>query len=124
MAFEPLAGDGVDAAFGRRGYDLVTAFAQNRDALRANQAGATDNDDLHGLPPVDDWRPLSNAKPNFYDLSNPRTSRQCFSFTWVPVIVAVRVNPWLRVYYQRLRASVKRPKVAMIAAMRKLLADV
>ena len=48
--FEPLAGDGVDAAFGRAGDDLVTLFAQNGDGLRADQAGAPDNDNLHGLP--------------------------------------------------------------------------
>ena len=40
---------------------------------------------------------------------------------WMPVLVAIRVNPWLRTYYQRLRAAGKRPKVAMIAAMHKLL---
>jgi hypothetical protein len=39
----------------------------------------------------------------------------------MPVLVAIRVNPWLRAYYQRLRAAGKRPKVAMIAAMHKLL---
>ena len=30
--------------------DLVTLFAQNGDGLRADQAGAPDNDNLHGLP--------------------------------------------------------------------------
>jgi len=34
---------------------------------------------------------------------------------------AVRRNPWLAVYYQRLRAKGKLPKVALLAAMRKLL---
>jgi hypothetical protein len=48
--FEPLAGDGVDAAFGRGGDHLVAALAQNGDGLRADQAGAADDDDLHGLP--------------------------------------------------------------------------
>src|SRR5947207_15821758 len=58
--FEPLAGDGVDAAFGRGGDDLVAALAQNGDGLRADQAGAADDDDLHGLPSlVDDWKPLN-----------------------------------------------------------------
>ena len=47
--FEPLAGDGVDAAFGRGGNDLVAALAQNGDGLRADQAGAADDDDLHCL---------------------------------------------------------------------------
>jgi hypothetical protein len=34
----------------------VATLAQNCDRLRANQAGAADDDDLHGLPSlVDDW---------------------------------------------------------------------
>jgi transposase len=40
---------------------------------------------------------------------------------WMPVLVAIRVNPWLRAYYRRLREAGKRPKVAMIAAMHKLV---
>ena len=40
---------------------------------------------------------------------------------WMPVLVAVRRNPWLRAYYKRLREGGKPPKVALIAAMRKLL---
>src|SRR3979490_1774217 len=56
---EPLAGDAVDTALGRGGNDLVAALAQNGDGLRADQAGAADDDDLHGLPSlVDDWRTL------------------------------------------------------------------
>jgi transposase len=43
---------------------------------------------------------------------------------WMPTLVAVRRNPWLRAYYQRLRARGKLPKVALIAAMRKLLAAI
>ncbi len=40
---------------------------------------------------------------------------------WMPTLVAVRKNPWLRAYYERLRANGKPPKVALIASMRKLL---
>lgn len=40
---------------------------------------------------------------------------------WMPVLVAVRKNPWLRAYYTRLRDAGKPPKLALIAAMRKLL---
>jgi transposase len=40
---------------------------------------------------------------------------------WMPTLTAVRKNPWLRAYYQRLRRAGKLPKVALIAAMRKLL---
>lgn len=40
---------------------------------------------------------------------------------WMPTLTAVRRNPWLRAYYLRLRANGKLPKVALIAAMRKLM---
>jgi len=40
---------------------------------------------------------------------------------WMPVLTAVKRNPWLRAFYQRLRAAGKPPKPALIAAMRKLL---
>lgn len=39
----------------------------------------------------------------------------------MPTLSAVRFNHWLRVYYQRLIARGKLRKVAIIAAMRKLL---
>ena len=40
---------------------------------------------------------------------------------WMPVLSAVRCNPWLRAHYQRFIANGKLPKVAMVACMRKLL---
>lgn len=40
---------------------------------------------------------------------------------WMPTLTAVRRNPWLRGFYEGLRARGKPPKVALIAAMRKLL---
>jgi transposase len=40
---------------------------------------------------------------------------------WMPLLTAVRKNPWLRAYYQRLVAAGKLRKVALVAAMRKLL---
>jgi len=40
---------------------------------------------------------------------------------WMPTLTAVRKNPWLRAYYDRLIARGKLPKVALVAAMRKLL---
>jgi transposase len=43
---------------------------------------------------------------------------------WMPVLTAVRTNPWLRTFYERLRAKGKLPKVALVAAMRKLLVAV
>jgi transposase len=43
---------------------------------------------------------------------------------WMPVLVAVRRNAWLKAFYERLLARGKLPKVALIAAMRKLLAAI
>jgi len=43
---------------------------------------------------------------------------------WMPTLTAVRKNPWLRAYYEGLLARGKLPKVALIAAMRKLLVAV
>jgi transposase len=40
---------------------------------------------------------------------------------WMPVLVAVKHNPWLKAYYERLRQRGKPPKVALTACMRKLL---
>ena len=49
---------------------------------------------------------------------NARLRKAC----WMVVLHAVRCDPWLRQYYERLRAAGKPGKVAVIAAMRKLLA--
>ncbi|NYZ18025.1 IS110 family transposase [Azospirillum sp. RWY-5-1] len=43
---------------------------------------------------------------------------------WMPTLTAVRRNPWLKAFYDRLRAKGKPPKLALIAAMRKLLVAV
>jgi transposase len=40
---------------------------------------------------------------------------------WMPVLGAVRRNPWLRSFYERLRAVGKPAKLAMVAALRKLM---
>jgi transposase len=40
---------------------------------------------------------------------------------WMPTLTAVRKNAWLRAYYEGLRRRGKLPKVALVAAMRKLL---
>src|SRR5262249_22001206 len=40
---------------------------------------------------------------------------------WMPTLTAIVKNPWLRAFYKRLRADGKLPKVAIVAAMRKLL---
>jgi len=43
---------------------------------------------------------------------------------WMPTLTAVQKNPWLRAYYERLRARGKLPKVALVACMHKLLGAV
>jgi transposase len=40
---------------------------------------------------------------------------------YMPTIAATKYNPWLRRFYERLRAAGKPAKVAIVAAMRKLL---
>ncbi len=40
---------------------------------------------------------------------------------WTPTLTAVQRNPWLKTYYDRLRARGKLPKVALVACMHKLL---
>ena len=42
----------------------------------------------------------------------------------MPAITAIHHNPWLHAYYQHLRAAGKRPKVALVAIIRKLMTAV
>lgn len=62
-------------------------------------------------------RPLRAPISN---LGNARLRRAL----WMPTLTAVRRNPWLRAFYEGLRARGKPGKVALVAAMRKLLAAV
>ena len=39
----------------------------------------------------------------------------------MPTLVAVRKNPWWHAHYENFLAADKRPKVAIVACMRKLL---
>ena len=43
---------------------------------------------------------------------------------WMPTLTAVTKNPWLKAYYDGLIARGKLPKVALVAAMHKLLGAV
>ena len=45
----------------------------------------------------------------------------CRSTLYMATLTAVRHKPVLRAYYQRLNVAGKRKKVALVAAMRKLL---
>jgi transposase len=52
---------------------------------------------------------------------SPMGSARLRRALYMPTLAAVRLNPWLRAFYQRLRARGKLPKVALLAAERKLL---
>ena len=52
---------------------------------------------------------------------SPLGSARLRTALWMPVLTAVRRNPWLRAHYERLRGKGKLPKVALIASMHKLL---
>lgn len=52
---------------------------------------------------------------------NPIGNARLRTKLWMPTLTAVRLNPWLRAFYEGLRARGKLPKVALVAAMRKLL---
>ncbi len=62
----------------------------------------------------------ANSKGPATPLGNARSRKSLF----MVVLQLVRRNPWLRQYYERLRAAGKPGKVAIIAAMRKLLTAV
>ncbi len=47
-ALEAFAGDGVDAGGARCGEDVVAGVAEVLDELRADEAGAADDGDVHG----------------------------------------------------------------------------
>lgn len=47
--------------------------------------------------------------------------RQVRSVLYMATLAAIRCNPVIKVFYQRLRQSGKKPKVAIVACMRKLL---
>lgn len=51
----------------------------------------------------------------------PIGNAQLRAALWMPTLTAVRLNPWLKAHYARLRARGKLPKVALVACMRKLL---
>jgi transposase len=57
------------------------------------------------------------GRASLCSLGNARLRQALYMTT----LGAVRRNPWLRAYYERLKANGKLPKVALVAAMRKLL---
>lgn len=52
---------------------------------------------------------------------DPRGKSRLRRALWMPTLVAIQQSPWLKGFYERLRARGKRPKVALVAVMRKLL---
>lgn len=59
----------------------------------------------------------TSSRAGIASLGNARLRRAL----WMPVLSAVKRNPWLRAFYLRLCAAGKPAKLALIAAMRKLL---
>jgi transposase len=62
-------------------------------------------------------------RPSRFSLT-PLGSARLRSALYMATLGAVRTNPWLRAFYTRLRGRGKLPKVALIAAERKLLTAV
>jgi transposase len=60
------------------------------------------------------------ARPSRAPIS-PVGNAEVRAALWMPTLAAIRGNPWLRAYYQRLIARGKPPKLAIVASMRKLL---
>src|SRR6185312_8633236 len=79
--FDALAGDGVDAAIGRCGDDLVAALAQNGDGLRADQARAAYDDDLHVMTPA--FGPARCWTFVIRSARAERTWRHCMNQPWL-----------------------------------------
>ncbi len=65
-------------------------------------------------------RQSGKRNPNRAGIS-PNGNTRLRTAMWMPVLGAVRRNPWLRAFYERLRAAGKPPKLALVAALRKLL---
>ncbi len=78
-------------------------------AALAAYAGAVPGTRLSGL--------RNPGHASLCPLGNARLRRDLYMTT----LGAVQRNPWLRAFYERLRANGKLPKVALLAAMRKLL---
>jgi transposase len=52
---------------------------------------------------------------------NKRGARRLRKALFMPAMVAVKYNPIIRIFYNRLIDAGKKPKLALIACMRKLL---
>lgn len=63
----------------------------------------------------------SGKRPGHHAGLHPLGHGRLRAQLWMPTLSAVRFNPWLRAYYQRMIARGKLRKVAAVAAMRKLL---
>jgi len=62
-----------------------------------------------------DWRDGVPVEKEFCGRADVRTA------LYMPTLTAIRINPVLRAFYQRLRAAGKTAKMALTACMRKLL---
>lgn len=64
---------------------------------------------------------LSGKKRGGHAAICPIGHAQLRAALWMPTLVGVRVNPWLRKHYERFLANGKPRKVALVACMHKLL---
>lgn len=64
---------------------------------------------------------LSGKRRGGHAAISPIGHAQLRAALWMPTLVAVRVNPWLRKHYERFLANGKPRKVALVACMHKLL---
>jgi len=67
---------------------------------------------------------VANSKLSASSYGLPLGNARLRHRLWMPTLVAVRRNPWLLAHDDRLLAAGKRPMVALVACMRKLLTAV
>lgn len=79
---------------------------------------------LHDYPTAEAFLPRLvpvRKAPGSARWARPHGNARFRAALWMPTLTAVRRNRWLRAYYEGLLRRGKLPKVALFAAMRKLL---
>lgn len=98
------------------GIGAVTAATLVAELPELGQIGKKQIAALVGVAPMNQDSGLSRGKAS---ISGGRLSARCSLY--MATIPAIRCNPVLRAFYQRLRADGKPAKVAIVATMRKLI---
>jgi transposase len=99
---------------------LVNPLAARRFQEAALERAKTDAIDAAGLARLGFEKRPAPSKLNDEPIA-PLGNARLRMALWMPVLGAVRRNPWLKAFYDRLIAAGKPPKLALIAAMRKRL---